>query len=566
VRLARICAILAGICWAQVVYPEQVAPEPALRSQIESGTLSSLRWPNFSSSQRYVASFYQSTGYSLVWTSQGAATPQAIDVVQVLRHADAKGLDPDDYDGSRWPARLARLRPNCPQPADPDLVAFDLALTVSTLRYVSDVSIGKVNPKVFCFGLDVDQKKCDLTGVLLRLRSATDAAALIEQLEPPFDGYRRAEKALAAYITLAREDDGELLPAIKKPVEPGDAYPGVARLERLLRFVGDLSPAARKLDSFKIYQGALVEAMKHFQTRHGLDSDGRIGKATFKQLNTPLSGRLRQLQFALERWRWIPSSFSRPPIIVNIPEFRLRALNDHYETELEMKVVVGGAYRHKTPVFTNYMTHVIFRPYWNVPLSIQRAELAPKIAKDRSYLADNDYEIVNARGKVVASGAAVTSEQLVLLRSGELAIRQIPGNKNALGFIKFIFPNEYNVYLHGTPAQALFSKSRRDFSHGCIRVERPEELAAWVFKDQPEWTMDRIRQSEKGTQTRQVNLEKPIQVLIIYATAMVNQNGEVFFFDDIYGHDAALDRVLAKGYPYSGWQPTTGRGQRRATP
>jgi murein L,D-transpeptidase YcbB/YkuD len=346
------------------------------------------------------------------------------------------------------------------------------------------------------------------------------------------------------------------LPATKKPIESGDSYAGTTRLERLLRRIGDLAPGAPATASSRTYGGPLVEAIKRFQTRHGLEPDGRIGKATLKQLNTPLSYRLRQLQLVLERWRWIPDRFSRPPIVVNIPEFRLYALNDRCEPELEMKVVVGGAYRRQTPLFTNQMTHVIFRPYWNVPLSIQRNELVPKIEKDPAHLVKNDYEIVDSRsGRAVSQSA--TPELVARLRSGRLAIRQVPGPKNALGYIKFMFPNEYNVYLHGTPAKSLFKKSRRDFSHGCIRVEKPEELALWVLRGKSEWDLERVREAENGARPLQVNLGQPIPVLIVYGTAVVRENGEVYFFDDIYGHDAALDQLLVKGYPYSDWKPTS---------
>jgi L,D-transpeptidase YcbB len=217
---------------------------------------------------------------------------------------------------------------------------------------------------------------------------------------------------------------------------------------------------------------------------------------------------------------------------------------------------VGGAYRRQTPVFTNQMTHVIFRPYWNVPLSIQRNELVPKIKKDPAYLAKNDYEIVDSRSARVVS-QSVTQELVAQLRSGRLAIRQVPGPKNALGYIKFMFPNEYNVYLHGTPAKSLFEKSRRDFSHGCIRVEKPEELAAWLLKDKSEWDLEHIREAENGARPLQVNLGQPIPVLIVYGTAVARKNGEVYFFDDIYGHDAELEQTLDHGYPYSGWQPTS---------
>ena len=300
-----------------------------------------------------------------------------------------------------------------------------------------------------------------------------------------------------------------------------------------------------------------MEALKRFQIRHGIEPDGCIGKATLKELNTPLSQRVRQLQLVLERWRWVPHSFPRPPIVVNIPEFRLRAYDDQYRPELEMKVVVGKAYRHKTPVFSGNMTHLIFRPYWDVPLSIQRAELVPKIAKDPAYLAKNDYEIVNSRRQVVST-SAVSADLLAQLRSGKLFIRQVPGEKNALGLVKFLFPNEYNVYLHSTPAKSLFFRSRRDFSHGCIRVEKPEELAQWVLRGmQPGWNIDHIQAAENGADSIQVNLNKPIPVLIVYGTAVAREGGEVYFFDDIYGHDAALEQLLAHGYPYSGWQPTS---------
>ena len=221
-----------------------------------------------------------------------------------------------------------------------------------------------------------------------------------------------------------------------------------------------------------------------------------------------------------------------------------------------MKVVVGKAYRHKTPVFSSEMTHLIFRPYWDVPLSIQRAELVPKIVKDPAYLAENDYEIVDSRRQLIST-RAVSAAMLAQLRSGKLFIRQVPGEKNALGLVKFLFPNEYNVYLHSTPAKSLFLRSRRDFSHGCIRVEQPEELAQWVLRGVPGWDMDHIREAERGAESRQVNLDQPIPVLIVYGTAVVRADEEVFFFDDIYGYDAALTELLDHGYPYSGWQPTS---------
>jgi murein L,D-transpeptidase YcbB/YkuD len=184
-----------------------------------------------------------------------------------------------------------------------------------------------------------------------------------------------------------------------------------------------------------------------------------------------------------------------------------------------------------------------------VPASIQRGELLPEIEKDRVYLAKHSYEIVESRTRVVTESTG--EDVLQQLRSGQLAIRQKPGPNNALGLVKFVFPNENNVYMHGTPAVELFAKPRRDFSHGCIRLENPEELAVWVLRSNPGWNGDRIRAAMEGSKTLQVSLAKPVPVLIVYATAIVRENGEVHFFDDVYGHDAVLRRVLGKGYPYS---------------
>lgn len=558
-RLILISAISVATLWA----PPAREPEIGLRQLSASGSLPELRWPDFSPYRIPVANFYEPAGFAPAWTREGEPTSQARAVIRVLQSARAKGLDPEDYDGSRWATRLARLRPTNGKPSEGDIARFDLALTVSLMRYISDTHIGKVNPQLVCFAYNVESKKCDFADVLRqRLVNSSEVAKVLESLEPPFPGYWRAQKALQAYIRLAAEDDGELLPATRKPVDLGKPYAAVARLDRLLRRLGDLPGNAPKVSNPQIYEGMLVDAVKRFQARHGIDPDGRIGKDTLKQLNTPLIRRVRQLDLVLERWRWIPEEFSRPTVVINIPEFRLQAFDASHRAELEMKVVVGKAYRRQTPVFTNQMTHVIFRPYWNVPLSIQRGELAPKLAKDGAYLGKNSYEIVNGRQEVVERDVA-TEAMLPLLRSGKLSLRQVPGGKNALGQIKFVFPNGFNVYLHGTPAKALFSRSRRDFSHGCIRVEKPEELAAWVLRDRPEWTMERIREAENGAKPLQVNLANPIPVLIFYGTAVARESGEVCFFDDIYKHDATLEELLDKGYPYSGWKPTSAARGRR---
>ena len=365
------------------------------------------------------------------------------------------------------------------------------------------------------------------------------------------DEYKRTLSALERYRVLASEDDSAILPATKKPVERGEHYAGVPRLIRLLTLVGDLDavavPVYSDVDS-DVYDATLVAAVKRFQTRHGLEPDGRLGKGTLAQLNTPLSLRVRQLELALERWRRLPYDPSRPAIVLNLPEFRLRAFDIGHHPALEMKIVIGKAHKLETPLLSSELDSVLFRPYWNVPFSIQRKELVPQIQRDPAYISKNDFELVTPKGDVVAEDA-VSDTLLAQLRSGKLHLRQRRGPKNSLGLIKFVFPNEYDVYMHDTPARSLFARARRDFSHGCIRLEKAADLAEWVLRDESGWRQDRIVAAMKGTESISVRLKETIPVTTMYATAVVTEKGEVHFFEDIYGKDAALEQELAEAGP-----------------
>lgn len=534
--------------------PQQLSPEgqAALRGVIDAGNLAELRWPDFSDYRKHLVKFYNFYNHSLPWVREMQSTMQAQEVIALFQKSEQKGLSPEDYDASRWSARLAKLRPGAQSPSEADALRFDAALTVCLMRYISDLHIGKVNPRHFDFGIDVEVKKYDLPEFLKQnIVDASIVESVLAQVEPPYPGYRREIQALQVYRELARKDDGEKLPPVKKSVAPGDSYPGVPKMTRLLRLVGDLPLDANVPWESTAYQGALVDAVKNFQRRHGLEPDGRIDAQTVTEMNVPLSQRVRQMELTLERWRWLPLGLRAAPVVVNIPEFRLRAYDDHLKVGLTMNVVVGNAYNHSTPIFIDNMEYVVFRPYWNVPHSIARAELLPSLAKDPDSLTKKGFEVVDSRENVVGSGT-VPPEMLEQLHAGKLFIRQKPGPKNSLGLVKFIFPNDYSVYMHDTPATTLFSKSRRDFSHGCIRLERPADMAAWVLRDNPGWTMERIQAAMNGEKQQQVNLAHPIPVLIVYGTAVVQEDGLVHFYEDIYGHDVALEKVLEKGYPYPG--------------
>ncbi len=520
---------------------------PALHGIVDAGRNADLHWPDFTSYKSEVAKLYESNGYSLLWIQSGRVRQQGLAVIEILQNADAKGLDPEDYDGSRWQARLLKLGQT---PSEQDLVSFDTALTVSTMRYIRAVHCGRVSPKEFKFQLDMGGQQLPLADFIkTQVVNASDPAAEIQKLEPPFLGYRKLLALLPVYERYANQVEGEKLPTVTKTVRPGQPYAGVVRLGRFLQTIGDI-PAAVQLDpNATIYDGALVEGVKHYQDRHGESPTGNLDPRTINELNTPPQVRIRQIKLTLERWRWIPHSFPQPPVVVNLPEYRVRAMNPDGTVAFYKNVIIGKAYGHKSPIFEKEIQYVVFRPYWDVTPSIQRNEIVPHIQKDPNYIGKHNFEVVTPQGEVITDNQ-VSPEVLEGIKTLHLMVRQKPGETNSLGLVKIIFPNPENVYLHGTDAPELFSQDVRDFSHGCIRVEKPADLVAWVLRNNPGWDLERVKAAMNGEKNNlQVNLVTRIPVLIVYGSATVNEENQIRFFDDIYGYDAELDKALAAGYP-----------------
>src|SRR5271163_575995 len=329
---------------------DATAVSQRLQSIAAAGTLADLHAPNFTDYRYLIVRFYQSVNYAPVWVRDGQPTPQALAVIAALESSKQKGLNPDDYDASLWPQRLTALKA---APGNADTVArFDAALTVGTMRYISDLHIGRVNPKRFQFGIDIEQKKYDLPQLLSqRIVNGNNVPDVLNSAEPQLLFYKRTEAALQRYLNLVAQEKLVPLPDAAKTPAPGDAYAAVGPLADRLRFLGDLPQDATVDTSSGIYNGALVDAIKRFQTRHGITPDGKLGKDTIRQLNTPMSVRVTQLEDALERWRWLPPNFNPLPVLVNIPEFVLRAFNPDHTVALRMNVIAGKAVGHQTPVF-----------------------------------------------------------------------------------------------------------------------------------------------------------------------------------------------------------------------
>ena len=519
--------------------------------KVDTAKLPNLRWPNFSDYEPKVASFYDARNYEVAWTRNGAPTSTAQAFMQQFRDAGSKGLIPEDYDASRWDARMQALKSKS---ADA-ISLFDVAMTVNVMRYISDLRVGRVNPSHFSFEIPVQDKKYDLAGFVSdNAVDANDVPKLIAGVEPDSDEYRQTEQALAHYVDLAtqqQEANAEPLPTVAKTVSQGGTYAAAGELLKRLQLEGDATSNDTSADADAprpgVFTSELSGAIEHYQARHGITADGRLTAQTIKSLNVPLTDRVIQLQDSLERWRWLPEPYLHPRLMVNLPEFLLRGYNPDHTLDFTMRVVIGQAKDdHETPVFTHMMKYLVFRPFWNVPVDIAKKELVPHIEANRDYLSTKNYEATNYKGVVQTDYTARQVSQ------GMVMVREKPGPKNSLGLIKFMFPNQYDIYLHSTPAVSLFERTRRDYSHGCIRVQKPADLAVWVLQgNSGDWDLDKVNDAmNNGPDNKTVGLKTPLPIDIFYLTAIVAEDGQTHFFDDIYGYDAEMQKVFMKGPPY----------------
>ena len=481
--------------------------------------------------------------------ASGRPNASARDALRLLADAGADGLAPRDYRAAELAQQAAALE------AVPGAVAsprptFERDLDAAMRRYLHDIHFGRVDPRALGFRVARPSAAApDFAALLQTAAAAGRLPQLVAELRPRLGQYAKLRDALARYRVLAA--DGSLGPLpVAAPLKRGEAYGGAAALHRLLVALGDLpadAPPPTERDP-EPDDATLAEGLRRFQARHGLAADGVIGRATLAALNVPLAHRVQQLELALERLRWLPDLRTRPFVAINIPMFRLWAWDPVApdDAPISMGVVVGRALNTQTPVLFEEMRYLVFRPYWNVPRSIVRNDVLPALARDPDYLRRNNMELVRGAGDD-AQAVAASNENLAALREGGLRLRQRPGPKNSLGLVKFIFPNDANVYLHDTPATQLFGRARRDFSHGCVRVEEPVALAQWVLKDQPDWTRERIQAAMAGTSPLRVDLLQRLPVILFYMTAMVMPADQgLHFADDIYGHDTKLARALAR--------------------
>jgi murein L,D-transpeptidase YcbB/YkuD len=487
---------------------------------------------------KLVRQIYEDRQYRPIWVGVRRVPERTKDLIANLCDAEREGLRPADYRLGEFRRTLERLRPSISKQRPEAFAVLDLELTRRFLDYGADLLAGRLDPKVVSSEWYIRARRSSIDSTLRLAVRAEEFHDIVAPLRPHQPEYAELVNALASYREILRQGGWPQVRG-RGRLRHGDQGARVAVLRRRLRITGDLRDSA---EHKPVYDRAVAKAVARFQARHGIPSDGILGAATLAALNVPVHARIRQIQLNLERYRWLPTQFGPRYIYVNIPDYELYAY-DWGKPVLKMRVVVGDEYENATPVFADSMTFVVFRPYWYVPQRILVEEMLPMIRKKRSYLTRHNLEVVDARrDSLVLNPHRINWSRVDI---NHIRVQQKPGNTNHLGLVKFMFPNQFAIYLHDTPTPKLFKRGKRTLSHGCVWVEKPVELADYVFAGQDEWNEKEIREAmetphsagEKGSlDGHTVTLARPVPVYIVYLTAFV-RDGILNFRRDPYGKD-----------------------------
>lgn len=536
IALTLAAAITAGGCG------ESAARQSEVRSSLER-TLRQPRPPYVTADAegrklwKLTQQFYERRHLEPAWVKGTAPRSHIAELISALNGASAEGLDPQLYNVSlleqkRQAASRGLLSKKGFDPAEAG--ELDAWLTYLYLKYASDLADGLSDLARADGKWQIRPEKFDAAARLEDALEKDRVEASLRELPPENPQYQALRRMLAEYRSQEARGAWPVVPG-KLRLAPGHRSRAVALIAQRLSASGDYTGPVP--DAGSSYTADLQDAVKRFQRRHGLIDDGIVSAQVVAEMNVPIQERISQITLNLERWRWLPRDLGARHILVNIPEYRLEVW-ERNRVPLTMRVVVGKQDT-QTPIFNDVMTHVVFSPYWNVPPDIAQGETLPEIMKDPGFLDRNNMEVLDPDGN------QIDPRTIDLADPARYRFRQRPGQQNSLGLVKFMFPNQYNVYLHDTPADSLFARASRSFSHGCVRIENPQALAQYVLADQPEWTPDRIQEAMHAEQERTVKLRSAIPVYLGYWTARVSADGVLQFRRDVYGIDGRQRSLLA---------------------
>lgn len=477
-----------------------------------------------------LSAFYAKRRDQPLWLDDGPADARTL--IDILNEADREGLQPEDYRPDHLSHRLTVAE------TPHERAKLELLLSGMLLRYSTDLRRGRLSPQQINPTFPAKAPGPTPLAYLEGAAEARDLATYFDQLAPATPIYRQLRRALHSYREIAANGGWPELPADRLDVGMED--PQVAALRQRLKAEGDIS-----IDSTpsNVFDAGLEQAVKRFQQRHGLEPDGIVGPKTYNALNVRVETRIQQILVNMERWRWMPDDLGERYLLVNLAGFEVE-LVAHGTTQLRMRAVVGKPYR-KTPVFSDKVTYLDFNPTWTIPPTILKEDILPKLRQNPDYLAQENMTLyagwsadAPALDPHTIDWASADPEHL------PYRIVQEPGPKNPLGRVKFMFPNRYHVYLHDSPAQGLFDKAVRTLSSGCIRVEKPVELAAALLNNKPSWDRAKVEEVMQSSARERVLLDDPVPVHLTYSTVWIGEGGTVQFRDDVYGRDLLLAQSL----------------------
>ncbi len=492
--------------------------------------------PLIASQDRCLATIYHATGDKPLWVNENGPTARAATAFSYLRAADTEGLVPADYKAEEianlWSSRNI-----------PDLALLDTLLTYNLLLYAHDVSYGQLesyatNPNIL---QDTGRQDFDPLITAQTIFAATDLAEYLASLPPGHQHYKSLKIALKTYRELAAAGAWKTIDS-GKTLRPGENDPRVPAIRIRLHLSGDLETIA---DSDSHYDKALEKAMMRFQRRYGLEADGVIGPQTIAAMNIPAKHLVGQIMVNMTRWRWQAHDLGEKYVLVNVAGYNLKAV-EHDTIVLDLPVIVGQL-ENQTPIFSDRIQYLDFNPYWNITQSIASKEELPHLQKNSRYLVDRKVRLFSSwdPDAVEIDSTRVNWKSISSAQMSRYKLRQDPGPLNALGQVKFVFPNRYAIYMHDTPKRDLFSQSKRNFSHGCIRVSDPLALAAFALEgEKAGWTIDKLKGAIDTGRRKVVQLTVPLSVHLTYQTTWVDKDGTIHFNRDVYGRDTELSLAL----------------------
>ncbi|MGM0758517.1 MAG: L,D-transpeptidase family protein [Thermodesulfobacteriota bacterium] len=549
--MVAVCCVVGGIFPASAP-ASHVQEMSSLSEQVEENIRSRVQARPFSCHKELICgvkalpAVYAQRGYRPLWGLERGNWASAQSMLVCIRDSVRQAMNPADYHLHVLDDLLTGFKQDWPILDPREVADADILLTDAFLTLAGHLRAGRVNPETLHSSWVADVHAPDFRASLKRGLAKKSLCRELYNHLPPHTGYNKLRRAWESYAQIARFGGWPRVPAGEK-LEPGDEDERVLALGLHLAVTGDL-PLDRRTVVNRSFTSGLEEAVRKFQDRHGLRVDGIVGPNTLAALNVSAKDRARQLAVNLERWRWVPRHFGTPHVRVNVANFSLVMRRDD-GSEIRQRVIVGKTAR-RTPVFSDRITYLVLNPAWNVPRSIMIKDILPKVIKDPSYLEKHSMTLLSGWGEEAREIDPQSIEwDSVLPRSFPYRLRQEPGPHNALGRIKFMFPNPFAVYVHDSPHKNLFERVTRDFSSGCIRVEHPLPLALALLEPEEDWDEKALRTALQSGRTRKIRLSRPVPVHLLYWTAWVDADREVNFREDIYHRDGKLRAALSNRIP-----------------